>query len=595
MALSFGFNALNYTIAARKIIENASLSFGESKRYALVGPNGCGKSTLLKILAGKLTDHEGEIFGLGKLNIGYLPQEPFDDVDLEDSVWNIASHNLKQAASGWDLLEGELIANLLLMGFSSDDLDRPLAEFSGGFMMRAALAGIITGNPDILLLDEPENHLDIKILGSIAEKLKQSAKIILFVSHNPDLIDLLSTDIIDMDNRKFSQFACGFHEYMKRKEELIEKGEADAATREEKIKKLKEFIRKNIADKSTTKQARTRQKVLNKILENTSDVPIRHENSVKLAFLNVPKQPRVYLRAESLELSYGDDTIIKSGSFKIERDDKLGFLGANGSGKTTIVKAIANDPIVERNMSRIEVDPMTSIAYFSQDREMAEIKDMRLEDFVQRLFGPEYRMILARFLFFHDLDRKIGVLSGGEKARVGLMELVSKRANLLILDEPTHHLDIRTVGVFKDVLKSFPGAVLLISHHSDLFDGLVNKVLTIKNKVLHEYYGSYHYIRDKHLTDEISEDIGGKAVNLLNPKEKRKKRNDYRARLEKLRSSLEKLEEELFQLELLREEASSEELTKTNRKIKKAEQKFNNIYELKINIESKLRDLVSDS
>ncbi|MCD6579644.1 ABC-F family ATP-binding cassette domain-containing protein [bacterium] len=579
MSFSLVISHLNYEINGTEILSNISINLDGNSKYAIFGKNGAGKSTFLKILAGEITEFNGNIGGTGIKKIAYLPQNTID-IDNDITLFDLVHSYLRKMDNNYIYFEKHLPENLSLMGFSSNDYDKKMGSFSGGYKMRAFLAALLSMHPDILLLDEPESHLDEKLLAMLKNKLKKFKGLLLFVSHNIDFINGLSQKIIEIENTNVKIFNGGFEAYKLQKKNQMDLLLKKYHLQQRHIKKLKDFVQKNIARESSKNQATARQKKLDKIVR--IEAP-SNSKDITFEFDNVPKLPQILIKMEDVHLGYGSSTIINGGNFIVERGDKIGVYAPNGMGKTTLIKAINCDKSINTNETNIFINKMTEFAVFSQNFN-SELEDITLKEFGQSISYENYRSILAKFLFTKDLHRKISMLSGGERARIKLLNLINQRANLLILDEPTNNLDIDTINVFINVLQGYPGSIILVSHNKEILDKTVDRVLLIRNKKLINYFGDFSYVYNKYLA--ITENKGEKS-HKLSPKEIRKKKLFYREYLKKLETEIKILEKEIFDIELKLENEHNDSLLS---KLKKRKRTLRNKLNLKTKFEEKFSE-----
>ncbi len=577
MPFSIVISHLNCELGGTTILSDININLDGNSKYVIFGKNGAGKSTFLKILSGENNDFSGQIGGIGKKRIGYLPQDVID-IDNKIDLYDFVHSYLKKLDNNYAYFEEHIPENLSLMGFSTDDYSKKMGEFSGGYKMRAFLATLLSIHPDILLLDEPESHLDEKLLAMLKNKLKKFNGLLIFVSHNLDFINGLSNKIIEVENKKMKIFTGNFSEYKKQKKNQMDQLLKQYHLQRKHIKKLQEFVKKNIARESSKKQATARQKILDKI--ELIEVP-KQTKDISFQFHEIPKLPQVLLKIENINLGYGERIIINGGDFTVEKGDKVGIFAPNGEGKTTLLKAIYEPNDIELNNTRIFINKMTQYAIFSQDFKR-ELNDLSLEEFGKSISYENYRAILAKYLFTKDLHRKISVLSGGERARIKLLNLINQRANLIILDEPTNNLDVDTVNVFINVLEKYSGSIILVSHNKEILRKTVNKVTTIRNKKLINYFGDFNYVYNKYL---MADNTAKEGNNKLSQKEIRRKKVFYRNSLNKLNSEIELLEEEIFEIELELEENENDSLIA---KLKKRTKTLRNKLNLKTNLEYKL-------
>ena len=521
-----------YSIAGRKILSGVSWTIPPGKRLALVGANGSGKTTLLKLIAQELTPQEGEIIVPRNFRLGYLPQEilnfPHSSVlehvlqgrpeilKLEQEIQEI--HNQLttpgektnqllsqlgsleekfQALAGYQV-ESKAKIYLSGLGFSPHDFHRPLSTFSGGWTMRAYLARLLLQAPDLLLLDEPTNHLDLVALEWLEQYLLEFKGAVVIVSHDRYFIDRLADEIYELENGLLTKYPGRYSLYLEEKRKKIElqrkKYEEQLAERE----RILRFVQKYRSDKKRARQVQSRLKLLEKMEPLTPS----------------PSLPRLNFRLSITSPSYKDVLIMEKVWFRFDPGDwlfrdlelhltrgaKTALVGPNGSGKTTLTRLITGE--LKPQKGRIRLGPRTQIGYYSQqptstlNPESSVYEEVIASTPLDRLLYV--REVLGIFQFKgEEINKKIGVLSGGEKARVSLAKILLSSANFLIMDEPTTHLDLIAREALEEALRSYEGTLLIISHDRYFLDRIVHQVIEINNKQLIPYPGNYTYYSTK--------------------------------------------------------------------------------------------------
>jgi ATP-binding cassette subfamily F protein 3 len=496
------------------LFSDVSFVINPKDRIALMGKNGAGKSTLLKILAGVRTPTRGKVSAPKDFNIAYLPQH----IKTEDSLTvfeetarafahlhelesNIAHLNEQltirtdyESDSYMQLIEevsalsekfysieetniDEHIEKTLFgLGFERDDFNRSTAEFSGGWRMRIELAKILLQNPDVILLDEPTNHLDIDSVQWFEDFLIQTAKTIVLISHDRAFVDNVTTRTIEVTMGRIYDYKTTYSHYLELRKERREQQQKQAEEQQKMIAANQEFIERFKGTYSKTLQVQSRVKMLEKL--QIIEVDEQDSSALRLKFPPAPRSGTYPVVAEKVGKRYDEKIIFTNADFTIERGQKVAFVGRNGEGKSTMVKCIMGEIAHEGILT---LGHNVKIGYFAQNQ--ASLLDEELtvfqtiDDIAVGDIRTKIRDILGAFMFGRDdIDKKVKVLSGGERTRLAMIKLLLEPVNLLILDEPTNHLDMRTKDILKQALADFDGTVVVVSHDRDFLDGLVTKV-----------------------------------------------------------------------------------------------------------------------
>ena len=519
---------------------NATIQNGE--RIALAGPNGSGKSTLLKMIAGQNEPDEGELHYAKNATVGYLPQdlqtvessrtlfeetktafkklidrhEEFLELNhqIEDASeggqrekllqrYSEMQHELEQ--SGFYRMDANIKATLLGLGFTHADLKRPVSEFSGGWQMRMVLAKILLQKPKLLLLDEPTNHLDIDSVLWLEQFLKRYPGTVMLVSHDRAILDRLTGRTLALHQSKLLDYAGNYSYYEKTREEELETLHNAYENQQAQIKHIQEFIDRfrYKADKAKMVQSRIKQ------LEKMERIELpSNEDNIKFHFPPSPRSGAVPLAMESVDKSYGEIEVFDNLEFRMSRGDKIAIVGPNGAGKSTFAKLAAD--LIEPDGGEVKYGHNIQLSYFAQHQAEELDRSDTVFDALQRVHGgqtdTELRTLLGGFLFQEDdVNKKVEVLSGGEKSRLALARMLTSPANLLIMDEPTNHLDMASKKRLRDALQEFQGAFLIISHDRSFLDPIVNKVLEIRDGKPRMFHGNVSYYLQKREEEKEAE------------------------------------------------------------------------------------------
>ncbi|MBD5187335.1 MAG: ABC-F family ATP-binding cassette domain-containing protein [Bacteroidales bacterium] len=531
-------NNLSVEFSARPLFKDISFVINKNDRIALVGKNGAGKSTLLKIIAGMQSPTSGNVSMNSEVTIGYLPQQmqladettlinetrkAFSHIDelnrqLEEVNIHIAERtdydsegyaslldrqaflSERIAMSDSSNMEAEMERTLVGLGFNRSDFNRPTSEFSGGWRMRIELAKILLKNPDILLLDEPTNHLDIESIQWLENFLATKSKAVLLVSHDRAFLDNVTKRTIEISCGKIYDYKVSYTPFVELRKERVEQQMKAYENQQKLIADTKDFIERFRYKPTKAVQVQSRIKQLEKIVPIEVD---EVDNSrLRLKFPPAPRSGDFPLILENVGKAYGDHQVFDHAEFMIRRGEKVAFVGKNGEGKSTLVKCIMGQiPFT----GTLKIGHNVKIGYFAQNQAQLLDGDITVFDTIDRVATGDIRTkirdILGAFMFGGEAsDKKVSVLSGGEKTRLAMIKLLLEPVNLLILDEPTNHLDMRTKDILKDAIKDFDGTVIVVSHDREFLDGLVEKVYEFgQGKVKENLGGIYDFLRSKNL------------------------------------------------------------------------------------------------
>jgi ATP-binding cassette, subfamily F, member 3 len=520
-----------YSIGARTLFSDITWAIGPGDRIALVGPNGAGKTTLLRIMLGEYTPDTGVRVLSKGTRLGYLPQEAaetFEGTVLDRALE--AHRHLLEMREELDALyadmattppddpelpalldrAGELQHHLELqdehaiepearrvlggLGFSPEDQDRPLAEFSGGWRMRAALAALLLTDPTVLFLDEPTNHLDLPALEWLEDYLETFRGGLVVVSHDRVFLDHVATEIRELDQGALQEYAMSFTGYLEERENRRARIEEQNVQLEKKIAQLSRFAERFGAKASKAAQAQSKRKQVERLKRLHVVLP-RRPRGIRFQFPPPPHVGRSLIRLEDASFGYDKRDVFSGASFEIERGEKVAIVGANGAGKTTLLRVIAGQ--LDPRHGEREIHQAARPAFFAQHA--AEILDGKLtvleavDEVATDDARPRLRSLLGSFLFIgDDVFKHCRILSGGERQRVAIARLLLQPTNLLLLDEPTHHLDLAGKEVLEDALGQYPGAIVVVTHDRSLMARLATRILAVRDGRVELYPGGYN-------------------------------------------------------------------------------------------------------
>lgn len=605
---------LSVEFGVKPLFRNVSFVVNDRDRIALVGKNGAGKSTMLKIICGLQKPTEGNVAIPTDTTIGYLPQVMVlqDNTTVKEEARKAFADTAKLKAQieelnqqmaertdyespeyaelverftqkhdhymmmGGDNYEAEIERTLTGLGFTRNDFDRPTKEFSGGWRMRIELAKILLRRPDVLLLDEPTNHLDIESIQWLEQFLSQSAKSVVLVSHDRAFLNNVTNRTLEISCGKIADYKVKYDQYVELRKERREQQIRAYENQQKEIADIKDFIERFRYKPTKAVQVQSRIKQLEKI------VPIEIDevdnSSMHLKFPPCMRSGDYPVICEDVRKDYGDHMVFGNVNLTVKRGEKVAFVGRNGEGKSTLVKCILNEiPYT----GTLKIGHNVQIGYFAQNQAQMLDNSLTVFDTIDSVARGDVRLrindILGAFMFGGEAsEKKVSVLSGGEKSRLAMIRLLLEPVNLLILDEPTNHLDMRSKDVLKEAIKAFDGTAIVVSHDREFLDGLVTKVYEFGNGKVIEHIGGIYDFLQKHHTDSIdaatnnnpspaasdakaaSEPSQGKQ-NYLEHKELQKKLNKMKKAVDKAESQIGELEKRLGELDelLLKPENSS--------------------------------------
>lgn len=531
-------NNLSVEFSAKSLFDNISYVINRKDKIALVGKNGAGKSTMLKIIAGLQNPTSGTVSMPQELTIGYLPQQmetsdtltlieetkkafahidkmqkrldsmteqlqkrtDYESPEYQDLIDRITSLSELLAIEESENSQAEIEKTLIGLGFTRADFDRPTSEFSGGWRMRVELAKILLQRPDVLLLDEPTNHLDIESIQWLEQFLTTKANAVVLVSHDRAFIDNVTNRTIEISLGKIYDYNVNYSKFVTLREERIQQQMRAYQNQQKQIQDTEEFIERFRYKATKSVQVQSRIKQLAKI--QRIEVDETDTSRLNLKFPPAPRSGDYPVIADNVGKNYGDHQVFDHATFTIKRGEKVAFVGKNGEGKSTLVKCIMGEiPFT----GSLKIGHNVKIGYFAQNQAQMLDGDITVFDTIDRVAVGDIRLkirdILGAFMFGGEAsDKKVKVLSGGEKTRLAMIRLLLEPVNLLILDEPTNHLDMKTKDILKQAIKDFNGTVIVVSHDREFIDGLVEKVYEFgQGKVKECLGGIYEFLEKKKL------------------------------------------------------------------------------------------------
>ena len=615
---------LSILFGGHVLLNNISFVIAKKERIALVGKNGAGKSTLLKTISGLQSPTSGNIALPKDVTIGYLPQQMLlsdhNTVREEAALAFEAIHKTEEqllsaqtelsartdydSEAYYELIEkanhlnetflmmggtnymGELEKTLLGLGFTRNDLDRPTSEFSGGWRMRIELAKLLLQHPDVLLLDEPTNHLDIESIQWLENFLTSRANAVVLVSHDRAFIDAATQRTIEISLGRIYDYRVNYSKYVELRKERREQQIRAYENQQKQIQDTEAFIERFRYKATKAVQVQSRIKQLEKI--DIIEVDMEDSAMLNLKFSPAPRSGSYPLIAEDLAKAYGDNLVFKNASFTINRGEKVALVGKNGAGKTTLVKSIIGQ--ITDYAGKLTLGHNVKVGYFAQNQAQLLDDKQTVFETVDNVATGDIRLkirdILGAFMFGGEAsDKKVAVLSGGERSRLAMIRLLLEPVNFLILDEPTNHLDMQSKDVLKDALKAFDGTVVVVSHDREFLDGLVDKVYEFGNQKVVEHLGGIYAFLEKKKLESLTE-LERKAPlptakrqEAVVPKLSYEERKELTRQLRKIESAVKRSEEKIkeYETEIDRVEerlstpdgASSSELYNRHSELKK--------------------------
>ena len=632
-------NNITKNFVVNEIFSNVKMEINDKDRVAIVGRNGAGKSTLLKIISGELSFDSGERTVSKNTTIGYLSQEfivredlsiyeemitCFDEIigleaKLEKLSYELTPENIEKdpgLLDRFDRLQNEVLTHkdyhykskiesvLYGLDFTKDVFDKKISTFSGGEKTRLSMAKLLLSEPDLLILDEPTNHLDMENVAWLENYLSSYNGAIVIVSHDRYFLDKVVNVVYNLEFGKLKKYVGNYSKFLKQYEEDYEKQLKEFTSQQKDIKRLEEFVQKNIARASTSKMAKSRQKVLDKM--ELIDNPKKDDKAANIEFKIKEQSGRDVLMIENLKVGYDGKQVGNAYNFSVYKGDRIAIVGRNGIGKSTLIKTIAKKQ--KALGGSVHYGSKVSLGYY--DQKQAEFESSKtilneLWDEYPLMKEAEVRTVLGRFLFRGDSVLKIvRDLSGGEKARLQLAKLMLEKNNLLVLDEPTNHLDITSKQVLESALENYEGTIVFVSHDRYFINKIANKVLDITEDNYSIYLGNYDYYLEKReqeliakkLKEEKTEEVQEKVVNdyTLGKEEKKRIRKLERTR-EELLEKIESLEEKvsLVNNELTKEEVYTDaiKVQEYNEELRSLNQEIEDLNNTWLEIEEELESL----
>ncbi|NUM81045.1 ABC-F family ATP-binding cassette domain-containing protein [bacterium] len=597
---------LTVDFGGRALFENLNWHIRHKDRVALIGANGVGKSTLMKIICREFTPTSGEVVHSKELTVGYLPQDglhahgkpllaetmtAFAEIMSVHDRMKVIEHQLAsldheseeymelihrygdlqhrlESLDGFSI-EAKAARILTGLGFKETDFEKPCENFSGGWQMRIALAKLLLQNPDLLLLDEPTNHLDIESIEWFENYLKNYEGSVLLISHDRYFINAVCDRITELERRQLIDYFGDYEQYEDEKILSEERLLAAYERQQDELKRVQVFIDRFRYKASKARQVQSRVKMLDRM--DKIQLPEEERKAVNFRFPQPVKSGRVVLEMEDVHKSYGNKEVLRNVSFTLERGEKVALIGVNGAGKSTLVKMIAGAEPVSRG--EINLGYNVSLEYFAQQQaEKLNIQNTVYEEITSASVSHTpviLRTILGAFLFSgDDVNKKVNVLSGGERSRLAFAKMLLNPANFIILDEPTNHIDAQTKDILQGALADYEGTLLIVSHDRYFLDNLVNKVIEVKNGATKIYlgnYSDYHAKKEKELAELAASQSIVKTSEKNSSKEQR-------------------------QVEKGERKKASTEQRRTEKKLSEIEQKIQKQEEFKRTLETQLAD-----
>ena len=519
------------------LFKDVSFQINEKDRIALMGKNGAGKSTMLKILAGvRQQPTRGKVSAPKDCNIAYLPQHlmtedgrtvfeeaslafshlkemekeidelnnqlatrtDYESDDYMQLIEKVAALSEKFYAIDMTHFEEDVEKTLIGLGFERKDFNRQTSEFSGGWRMRIELAKLLLQNPDVLLLDEPTNHLDIESIGWLEDFIMQSGKAVVVISHDRKFVDNITTRTIEIMCQRIYDYKVNYSQYLELRKERRAQQQKQYEEQQKMIAETKDYIERFKGTYSKTNQVQSRVRMLEKL--ELVEVDEEDTSALNLKFPPSPRSGTYPVQMEGVGKSFDDKVIFKNCNLTVERGNKIAFVGRNGEGKSTLVKCIMGQL---KHDGIITIGHNVKIGYFAQNQASLLNEELTIfqtiDDIAKGDIRTKIRDLLGAFMFGGEIsEKKVKVLSGGERTRLAILKLLLEPVNLLILDEPTNHLDLKTKDILKQALIHYDGTLIVVSHDRDFLDGLVTKVYEFGNQKVREHLcGIYEFLETK--------------------------------------------------------------------------------------------------
>ncbi len=585
-------NRINLSFGGRSLFKDASFSIGKKEKIGLIGDNGSGKTTLLKIIMGQQSVDSGTIEKPSDITIGYLPQHMkftdnstiFEEVktaftkilqmqdeinDLNNSLRNhtnfqsaqylkilnrINDINLKLVFFEADKIPEKIEKVLTGLGFYPQDFTRPTSEFSGGWRMRIELAKIILRKPDFLLLDEPTNHLDIESIQWLETFLSDYPGAVIIISHDITFLDNITKRTVEISNGSLYDYKVPYSEFIKLRHQRIDQQLAAFKNQQKEIAATKEFIDRfrYKATKAAQVQSRIKQLAKTEIIK----IDEFATSAISLKFPPVPRSGDIVIEAKGIRKSFKENLVLDGVDLILLRSEKIAFVGKNGEGKTTLLKIIVGNLDYK---GKLKIGHNVKIGYFAQNQDELMDEELTVFETVESAASgnikENLRTLLGAFLFKNeDMDKKVKVLSGGEKSRLALIKLLLEPFNLLVLDEPTNHLDVRSKIILKKALQDFNGSLIVVSHDRQFLDGLVEKIYDFSDHKIAAYTGNiFDFLKKKNIDSLIKlnsyQKINKKYVRQKTGRESYIKKKEFYKEEKRITTAISSIEKSIEELE----------------------------------------------
>ena len=576
------------------LFDNISFLINPKDRIGLVGRNGAGKTTLLRLIMGEQQPTSGAVTIGTDCTLGYLPQtmrvhdttslveetaKAFEEVnglekeisrltaeiaertDYESEAYADLLHRLNEAQDrfsilGGDTREADIEKTLLGLGFKRTDFTRPTAEFSGGWRMRIELAKLLLRRPSIFLLDEPTNHLDIESIQWLEEYLKNYSGAVLLISHDRAFLDNVTTRTVELSLGKVTDYKVPYSKYVELRRERREQQKAAYENQQRMIEKTEEFIEKFRYKPTKSNQVQSRIKQLEKL--DRLEIEEEDLSHLNIKFPPAPRSGQVVAEIKEAGMSFGAKHVFSGANFTIEKGDRIALVGRNGEGKTTLARMLIGELTPTEGSIRLGAN--VNIGYYAQNQDDLMDGEFTVFDTLDRVAVGDIRTrlrdILGAFLFRgEDIDKKVKVLSGGERSRLAMARMMLEPRNLLVLDEPTNHMDMRSKDILKEAIMKYDGTVVVVSHDREFLDGMVDKIYEFRDGGVQEYLGGIYYFLEKRKLASLQEiERRDKPATAAAPKENSGKlsyeqKKEQEKLLRKLRKQVSEIEAELAKVE----------------------------------------------
>lgn len=596
------FTILNLTVqfSGNELFSQITFNVNPNDRIGLVGKNGAGKSTMLKIIAGQMEPETGNIVIPDGKTVGYLPQEMFSDshktifdetltafeelnrlekkievltheitnrTDYESDSYHKLVQQLSECNERHHIIGGtnkdaEAEKVLMGLGFERSDFIRSCTEFSSGWQMRVELAKILLKRPDLLLLDEPTNHLDIESIQWLESFLTNYPGSVMLVSHDRTFLDTVTNRTIEIVSGRIYDYKASYSDFVELREERRQSQLAALTSQQREIAQIENFVERFRYKATKAKQVQSRLKMLDKM--ERIEIDDKENSAIHFKFPPAPHSGIIVVEARELVKNYGEKNVLNKIDFTLEKGESVAFVGRNGEGKSTFSRIIVGDPDYE---GHFRLGHQVSVGYFAQNQSALLDGELTVFDTLDQIavgdIRTKLRNILGSFLFSgEDIDKKVKVLSGGEKARLALAKLLLTPVNLLVLDEPTNHLDMVSKDILKNALLQYDGSLIIVSHDRDFLQGLTDKVIEFRNHQIKTHIGDIQeFLESRKLEDlkELEQKTGKQSqsqiveasvekLNREHKKELERELRKYRNKLEQCESEITKLEDEQAKL-----------------------------------------------